>query len=76
MDTGDSNEHRAKAEMVIDYVKMLKPKMTVLVVEGDYGKTVLAEARKVLPKARFKSIDGEKSEIEKIAKMFGKVIAA
>ncbi len=76
LDTGDSNEHLAKAEMVIGYVNRLKPRMTVLVVQGDYGRAVLAETRRVLPKTRVKPVDGEKTEPETIANMFGKLIAA
>jgi 7-cyano-7-deazaguanine tRNA-ribosyltransferase len=75
LDAEDLNEHRAKAEMVMDYVKRLKPKVTVLVVEGDYGKAVLAVARKTLRKARVKVVDGGKTEIGTVTKMFGRLIA-
>ena len=76
LDSRDLNEHQAKAWMVMDYVKRLKPKMTFLVVEGDYGRAVLAEARRVHMRTRVKSVDGEKTEPETIAKMFGKLIEA
>ncbi len=74
LDTGDPNEHRAKAKLVAEYVKRMKARTTVIVNEGDYGKAVTIEVCKILPKSRLKLVNGKRVSPETLAASFRKLV--
>jgi 7-cyano-7-deazaguanine tRNA-ribosyltransferase len=76
LDTGDHREHEAKAKIVAEYLKRLRPRMTVIVSEGDFGKAVMIEARKVLPRSRMRLADGQRIKTEALAAIFRRTFEA